>query len=142
MKKTLHLQSCAMFENTSLRISCIIPGIIAVVVVCIFNATGGQKDTLKIAQEFQSPVSNPWAIEFSQGVFWVCNMQSSMLYALDNTMKIIDSVQTGFHSITRITFRNDELWICADSSFSDSVFSDSARYRYLFQPYGLCAACI
>ncbi len=103
-----------------------------ILLVLYFSATA--LDSLVVVEEFDSPISNPRALEFDGTQFWVGSLHSPALYRYDKNFQVIDTTAAlPFARIAGITFKDGETWIARDSVVAESLVvnpnSDSLYYN-------------
>jgi hypothetical protein len=100
-----------------------------IVCICCIVTIGNSLtlDTLKVSDEFISPIPNPTAIEWDGQSFWISNMKSPCVYKLDQNMVAVDSIRTAHARISAIAFNNADLWIAIDSTAKDTLIGTGAH---------------
>lgn len=97
-------------------------------VLFYFTLSYASIDTLHSVKEYQSPISNPTAIEWDGHSFWISNMKTPYVYELDDSLKVVDSIYTSHSRISAIAFENTNLWIAIDSIAKDTLVNN-ANYK-------------
>lgn len=79
---------------------------------CCINAYS--TDTLTTESDYPSPISNPTAIDYYNGFFWIANLSSPKVYKLDSDMILTDSIEFHRSRICGISHKNGRLWVSVD----------------------------